>query len=169
MGSDELITHGSDVSVQSHSLEIHVGDSKNGSGRGLVTSSRLDTNESVLDNIDSSNTVLSGKGVEGQKDLDSVGNALSVGRSSDLDGDTLEELDSDLLGLFGSLLRRSGQLPHVIGRSLVGVFENTGLVRDVEKVLVGGPWLGSGLDNGNTVLGGVLEESRSTSESLVEF
>jgi hypothetical protein len=146
-----------------------VGDSENGSGGGLVTSSRLDTDESVLDNIDSSNTVLSGKGVESQKDFNSVGDALAVGRSSDLDGNTLEEFDSDLLGLFGSLLRRSGQLPHVIGRSLVGVFKNTGLVRDMEEVLVGRPWLGSGLDDGDTVLGSVLEKSRSTSESLVEF
>jgi hypothetical protein len=146
-----------------------VGDSEDGSGGRLVTSSRLDTDESVLDDIDSTNTVLSGKGVEGQKDLNSVGDALAIGRSGNLDGNTLEELDSDLLGLFGGLLRRSGQLPHVIGRSLVGVFEDTGLVGDVEEVLVGRPWLGGGLDDGDTVLGSVLEESRSSSESLVEF
>lgn len=169
MGSDELISHSSDISVQSHSLEIHVGDSENGGGGGLVTSSGLDTDESVLDDIDSSNTVLSGEGVQSKEDLDSVGNALAIGRSSDLDGDTLEELDSNLLGLFGGLLRGSGQLPHVIGRSLVGVFENTSLVRDVEQVLVGGPGLGGSLNNGDTVLGSVLEESGSSSESLVEL
>jgi hypothetical protein len=146
-----------------------VGDSENGSGRRLVTSSGLDTDESVLDNINSSNTVLSSKGVKGQEDLDSVGNALSVGRGSDLDGNTLEELDSDLLRGLGSLLGRSGELPHVIGRSLVGVLEDTGLVRNVEEVLVGRPGLGSSLDNGDTVGSGVLEESGSTGESLVEL
>jgi hypothetical protein len=146
-----------------------VGDSENGSGGRLVTSSRLDTDESVLDDIDSSNTVLSGEGVQGKENLDSVGNTLAIGGSGDLDGDTLEELDSNLLGLFGGLLGGGGQLPHVIGRSLVGVFEDTGLVGDVEEVLVGRPGLGSSLDNGDTVLGSVLEESGSTSESLVEL
>lgn len=169
MGGDELITHGSNVSVQGHSLEVHVGDSEDGSGGRLVTSSRLDTDESVLDDIDSSNTVLSGEGVQRKKDLDSVGNTFAVGGSGDLDGDTLEELDSDLLGLFGGLLGGGGQLPHVIGRSLVGVLKDTSLVRDVEEVLIGRPGLGSSLDNGDTVLGGVLEESGSSSESLVEL
>jgi len=146
-----------------------VGDSENGSGGRLVTTSRLDTNESVLDDINSSNTVLSGEGVEGKEDLDSIGNALAVGGGRDFDGNTLEELDSDLLGLFRGVLRRSSQFPHVVGRSLIGVLENTGFVRDVEEILVGGPGLGSGLNNGDTVLGGVLEESGSTSESLVEL
>ena len=146
-----------------------MGDSENGSGGRLVTTSRLDTNESVLDDINSSNTVLSGEGVEGKEDLDSVGNTLAVGGGRDLDGDTLEELDSDLLGLFWGVLGRSSQLPHVVGRSLIGVLENTGFVRDVEEVLVGRPGLGSGLNDGDTVLGGVLEESGSTSESLVEL
>jgi hypothetical protein len=146
-----------------------VGDSENGSGGRLVTSSRLDTDESVLDDIDSSNTVLSGEGVQGKENLDSVGNTLAIGGSGDLDGDTLEELDSNLLGLFGGLLGGGGQLPHVIGRSLVGVFEDTGLVGDVEEVLVGRPGLGSSLDNGDTVLGSVLEKSGSTSESLVKL
>jgi hypothetical protein len=146
-----------------------VGDSENGSGGRLVTSSRLDTDESVLDDIDSSNTVLSGEGVQGKENLDSVGNTLAIGGGGDLDGDTLEELDSNLLGLFGGLLGGGGQLPHVIGRSLVGVFEDTGLVGDVEEVLVGRPGLGSSLDNGDTVLGSVLEKSGSTSESLVKL
>jgi hypothetical protein len=146
-----------------------VGDSENGSGWRLVATSRLDTNESVLDNVDSSNTVLSGEGVQGKEDLDSVGDALAVGGGGDLDGDTLEELDSDLLGLFRGLLRRSSQLPHVIGRSLVGVLKDTSLVRDVEEVLVGRPGLSSSLDNGDPILGSVLEESGSTSESLVEL
>lgn len=146
-----------------------MGDSEDGGGRGLVTSSRLDTNESVLDDIDSSNTVLSGEGVEGEEDLDRVGDALAVGGGGDLDGETLEELNVNLLGLLGSLLGRDGQFPHVVGRSLVGVLEDTGFVGNVEEVFVGRPWLGSSLDDWDTVLGSVLEKSRSTSESVVEF
>jgi hypothetical protein len=166
---DELISHSSDVSVERHSLEIHVGDSEDGGGRRLVTSSRFDTNEPVLDDIDSSNTVLSGEGVEGEEDLDRVGDALAVGGGGDLDGETLEEFNVNLLGLLGSLLGRDGQLPHVVGRSLIGVLEDTGFVGNVKEVLVGRPWLGSSLDDGDTVLGSVLEKSRSTSKSVVEF
>lgn len=130
--------------------------SKDGSGRGLVTTTRLDTNESVLDNIDTSDTVPSRKSIEGEEDLDRVGDALAVGRVGHLDGQTLLELDVNLLRLFGRLLRRGGELPHVIGRRLVGVLEDTSFVRDVEKVLVGGPRLGSSLDDGNTVLSGIF-------------
>jgi hypothetical protein len=39
----------------------------------------------------------------------------------------------------------------------------------VEQVLVGRPRLGGGLDDGNTVLSGILEEGRSTGESVVEL
>jgi hypothetical protein len=167
--SNELISHSSDVSVERHSLQIHVCDSENGGCRRLVTSSRFDSNESVLDNIDSSNTVLSSEGVEGQKDLDRVGDALAVGGGGDLDGQTLEPFNVDLFRLLGRVLGRSGQLPHVVGRSLVGVFENTSLVGNVEEVLVGRPGLRGSLDNGDTVASSVLEEGGSTSESVVEF
>lgn len=156
LNSDELISDRTDVSVQSHSLEIHVGGSEDGSGWGFVTSTRLDTDESVLDNIDTSNSVLSGESVQGQKDLNRVGHTLAIGRGGDLDWETLEEFNVDLLGLFGCVLRRSGELPHVVRWGLVGVLEDTSLVRNVEEVLVGRPWLGSGLDNLDTVLGSVL-------------
>lgn len=166
---DELISHGSDVSVQGHTLEVHVGDSENSSSGRLVATSRLDTDESVLDNVDSPNTVLSGQSVEREEDLDGVGDDLAICRVGDLDRETLGEFDLNLLGLFRGVLRRSSQLPHVIGRSLVGVFEDTSFVRNMEQVLIGRPGLGSGLNDGNTVASGVLEESRSTSESVVEL
>lgn len=166
---DELISHGSDISVQGHTLEIHVSNSEDGSSRRLVASSRLDTDESVLDNVDSTDTVLSGEGIEREEDINSVGDNLAIGGVGHFDGQTLGKFNLDLLGLLGGLLRGSGQFPHVIGRGLVGVLEDTGFVRDVEQVFVGRPWLGSGLHNGDTVASGVLEKGGSTSESVVEL
>lgn len=39
----------------------------------------------------------------------------------------------------------------------------------MEQVLIGRPGLGSGLEDGDTVLGGVIEKSGSTGESVVEL
>ena len=166
---DELITERTDVPVQGHPLEVHVSDPEDGGSGRLVTTPRLYTDESVLDNVDPTDPVLPGERVELQKDLDGVGVDGSGPGDGDLGRETSLELDDDLLGFVGGVFGGSGQLPHVSGRSGVGVLEDPGLVRDVEQVLVGRPGLGGGLNDGDTVLGGVLEESRSTGESVVEL
>ena len=111
-------------------------DSEDGSSGGLIASSRLDSDEPVLDDIDSSDSVLSGESVEGEEDLNGVGDGLLGGEDVDLGGDTLGELDEDVLGGVGSVLRVGGELPHVSRRGGVGILEDTGLVGDVEEVLV---------------------------------
>lgn len=131
---EELVSQRSDVSVQGHTLQIHVGDSENGSGRGFVTTSRLDTDESVLDNVDSSDTVFPGKGVQHEEHIDSIG--VGSRADGDFDGETLFKDDLDLLGLVGSVFGRGGQFPHVGGRGGVGVLEDTSFVRDVEEVFI---------------------------------
>lgn len=136
LGGDKLVSESSDVSVEGQTFEVHVGSTEDGGSGGLVASSRLDTNESVLDNVDSTDTVPPGKSVEGKENVDRVGHSLAVSRESNLDGETLGELDVNSLGGIGSLLGGDGKLPHVIGGSLVGVLKDTGLVRDVEEVLV---------------------------------
>ena len=98
-----------------------MGGSEDSGGWRFVTTSRLDTNESVLNDVDTPNTVLSGESVECQENLDSVGDALAVGGGGDLDGETLEPFNVNLLGLLGGVLRRGGELPHVVRWSLVGV------------------------------------------------
>jgi hypothetical protein len=111
-----------------------VGDSENSSGRGFVTTSRLDTDESVLNNVDSSDTVLPGEGVQYEEHIDGIG--VGSGADGDFDGETLFKDDLDSLGLVGSVFGRGGQLPHVGGRGGVGVFEDTGFVGDVEEVFI---------------------------------
>jgi hypothetical protein len=118
---------------------------EDGSSGRLVATARLDTDEPVLDNVDTSNTVLASELVEGEEDLDGVGNlgALrrgnglgALGVDEELDGDTLLEGDGDALGGGGALGETLDELPHVGGRGRVGVLEDTGLVGDVEEVLV---------------------------------
>jgi len=105
-----------------------VGDTEDGSTGGFVTSSGLDTDESVLDDIDSTDSVLSSERVELEEDLDGVGVDGSASGDGDLGRQSLDKLDDNLLGLFRSSLGRAGQLPHVGRRGSVGVLQNSSLV-----------------------------------------
>ena len=146
-----------------------MGDTKDGGTGRFVTSSGLDTDESVLDDIDSTDSVLSGESVELEEDFDGIGVDSSGSGDGDLGGQSLDKLYDNLLGLFRSSLGRAGQLPHVRRRSSVGVLQNSSLVRDMEQVLIGRPRLGRGLEDGDAMLSGVVEESGSTGESVVEL
>jgi hypothetical protein len=126
LDGDELITERADVTVECKTLKIHVCDTKDGSSGRLVATTRLDTDEAILDDIDTSDAVLAGKRVEDEEDLDLVGVLLAA--SMDLDGETALELDGDLLSLSGSIFLRRRQLPHVLGRGGVRVLKDTSLV-----------------------------------------
>lgn len=126
LDGDELVTERADVTIERKTLEIHVCDTEDGSGGRLVATTRLDTDEAILDDVDTSDAVLAGKRVEDEEDLDLVGVLLAAG--VDLDGETALELDRDLFGLTGSILSVGGQLPHVLGRGSVRVLKDTSLV-----------------------------------------
>lgn len=130
---------------------------------------------------DAANAVLLAEGVEQVEELDGLGDGLLGG--DDLDGDTLVEVDGDVVGSIGGLHGAEGaspvlflalvrpqrvvdrHIPHVIGRSGVGVLEDTGLWRSatllaeqpgktnlvgaVGDVVIGRVGLGLGLGNGN--------------------
>ncbi len=165
----ELITESTDVAVQGKALKIHMSDTQDGSSWRFVASTGLDTDEPVLDDIDTANAMLPAEGVQGNKDIDGVSVNLVILRHVDLHGETALELDCDLFGLSGGIFRRGSQLPHVDGRGGVGIFEDTGRIGDVEQVLISGPWLGSGLLDGDVLLSGELEEVLSASKTVVEF
>lgn len=138
--------------------------------RGLVAATRLDTDETVLDNVNTANTVTTGNGVCGQEQLDRVGDGLLLAVLGEikLNGDTLLEVHDEVLGLLRGLQRVRGQLPHVGRRSGVGVLQNTGLVRAVGQVLVHTPGLGLGRGHRDTLLGGIVEEGVTAGETVVE-
>ena len=137
---------------------------------GLVAAAGLDTDETVLDDIDTTNTVAAGNGVSGEEELDGVGSNLLLATLGvlELDGNTLLEVDSEVLGLIGGGQGVLGQLPHVGGRSGIGILQNTSLVRAVRKVLIHRPGLGLSGGDGNTLLLGVVEQVLTALEALVE-
>lgn len=151
--------------------------SQNGSSRTLITSSRLDTNESVLNNVTSSNPMLPRQRIQSQEDLNRIGDFLSSGRrngslisrvNQKTRRNTLGEVDRNPLGRLGCVFEGLSKFPHVGRRSGIGVFEDTGFVGDVEEVLVGRPGLGGRLEDVDTFFSGVVEESVSSSKTVEE-
>jgi len=166
----ELIAETSDVPIQRETLDIDVGRPEDGGSRGLITSTRLDADESVLNDVDPSDTVLTPEGVKRVEHVDGISIRLvAVGEDGEIDGETLFELDGDLIGGVRSGFGRLGQLPHIGRGSGVGVLEDTSLIRDVEHVLVRRPWLRSGLAHRDLLLGGVFQQGLATSESVVKL
>lgn len=121
-------------------------------------------------NIDTANTVAAGNGVGSQEELNGVGDSLLLALLGvlQLDGNTLLEGEGEVLGLVGGGERVLGQLPHIGGRSDVGVLQDTGLVGAVSQVLIHGPGLGLGGGYGDAFLGSVGEEIVTADEALVE-
>lgn len=143
---------------------------QHGQTRCLVAATRLDTDETVLNNVNAANTVTAGDGVGSQEDVDGVSDSLLLATLSELKlhGNTLLEGESEVLGLIGSRQRVLGQLPHVGRRSGIRVLQDTSLVRAVGEVLVHAPGLGLGGRDGDALLLGIGEEVVAASETLVE-
>ena len=163
----ELVAEGSDVPVERKTLDVHVRYSEDGRSRGLVAPTRLYANESVLNDIDPSDAVLPPEGIEGVKNVNGIG--IDFVTDGKLDRKALLKIEGDLIGGVRGGFWGLGQLPHISRGSNVGVFENAGLIRDMEHVLVRRPWLGSGLTDRDLFLSGVFEQSLATSESVVKF
>lgn len=168
--SDELVTQGTDLTVHDKTLEIDVRSTEKSETRSLVAATRLDTDETVLDDINTANTVAAGNGIGSQEQLDRVGDSLLLAALSviELHGNTLLEVHNKVLRLLRGLQRVNSQLPHVGGGGGVRVLEDTGLVRAVGQVLVHTPGLGLGRGHRNVLLGGIVEQGVTASEAVVE-
>lgn len=162
-----LLANGFDNLLRGNS---HVSSAQKSETRGLVATTRLDTDETVLNNVNTANTVTTGNRVGSQEELDRVGNGLllTVLGVLQLHRETLVEVNNEVFGLVGSGERVGGQFPHVSGRSGVGVLQDTGLVGAVGQVLVHTPWLGLGRGDGDTLLSGVVKQGVAASETVVE-
>jgi hypothetical protein len=167
---NELVPESPDVPVEGKALKIDVGCPEDRGARAFVAPTRLDADETILDNIDTANTMLATESVEEHEDLHGVRHRLEgIVYGGDLDGKTTLELDEDAFSGVGSVFGRCGELPHVCGRGRVGVLENAGLVRDMEEVLVGRPWLGCGLLYRDLLFSGVLEQGGTAGKAIVEL
>jgi len=164
----ELVTQRTDVPVQSQSFQIDMGSTKNGGSRGLIASSGLDANESILDDIDTANTMLPGQIVQGGEDFDTISVGFSV-CDYNFDGKSTLEFDGKSFRGLRRVFGGYSEFPHVCRWGGVGIFKNARLVRDVEQVLVGRPGLSSGLGDRDGFFCSECEKSLTSRKSLVEF
>lgn len=67
--SDKLISQRTDVPVKGETLNIHMRNTEDSSSRRLVAPSGFDADESVLDDIDTSDTMLPSKSIQSKKDF----------------------------------------------------------------------------------------------------
>ena len=167
LNGHELIAEGSDVPVECETLDIHVGYSEDSRSWALVAPTGLYADEPVLNDIDSSDAVFTPEGIESIENVNGIG--VDLVADGELDRKALFKVEGDLIGGVRSRFRGLSQLPHIGRRSSIGVFEDTSLVRDVEHVLVRGPWLGSSLTDRDLFLSGIFEQGLATSESMVKF
>lgn len=137
LNGDELVAEGTDVPVERQTFNIHMCDPEDRSGGRLVAPTRLDADEPVLDNVNTADAVFAGECVEREEDVHCVGVCLILFRHYHLHGKTGLELDRDALGRIGRVFGSGRQFPHVCGGRSIGIFEDTGFIRDMEQVLVG--------------------------------
>lgn len=141
------------------------------------------TNEAVLDDVNASDAVLLAKVVEIQKQLERIRLDSAVCVVRDLHGVSSLELEGDLIRSGGCAVERISQQSiqrraimlspgnrvvrhekHVRWWTESRVFQDAGLVGDVEQVLVRGVGLGFGLRDLNLVLLSVLQQILSPLE-----
>lgn len=164
---DELITESSDLTVKDQTLKIHVCKAEDGHSWGVVAATALESDEPVLDDIDTSNSVDFANLVQGAEQLDGLG-LLALGGDK-LGWETLLEVDGDLGGLIGSVPGIVCHDPHVIWWAVRWVLQNASFIRAVSHVLVHAPWLSLGCNNGNVGLLAVVEEIVAARKAFVEF
>ena len=146
-----------------------MGNSQNGCARRFVASSRFDTDESILDDIGSTNTVFPAQSVECHEELYTISVLLWFVRHHEFDGKTAFEFNGDAFGSLWGFFGSCSEFPHICRWSGVRILENTSLVRDVEKVLIGRPGLSCSLHDRDSFLLGVSQKSLSAREAIVEF
>jgi hypothetical protein len=167
----ELVAESADFAVKDQAFEVDVGRSETGQPRCLVAASRLEADEAVLDNVSAAHAVLAGQGVDGQEELDGVGDGLgspvdAVGESC---REAFAECEGKVQGCRGSVERVRGELPHVFWRCRVWIFEDSSFVGAVSKILIHGPWFGFCRGHWDTHLGGIVEEVIPACKALVEL
>lgn len=83
---DELVTECAHLAVQDKTLEVHVRGAQHGQAGSLVAAARLESNEAILDNVDTTNSIPAGNGIGSQKQVDRVCGRLFPAFILELDG-----------------------------------------------------------------------------------
>merc|ERR1711937_249647 len=91
-----------DLTVHADAFQVHVRFSQEGSTGCFIHPTGLDTNKAVLDNIDATDSMLSGNHVAVEEDFEGIGFDGSVRLVGDLDWHSLQEFDDHSLRVSGA-------------------------------------------------------------------
>lgn len=146
-----------------------MGSAQNGSPWCLIASTGFDTDETVLHDVDPSDTMLPCKSIQSEEDLDRIGVSGSGGKNRHLSRQSFCELNGNSFRFVGSALRGVSELPHVGGRSDVRIFEDAGLIGNVKEILISGPGFRDSLGDRDILLRRVSKKSLPAGKAVVKF
>jgi hypothetical protein len=166
--SDELIPEGPDFTIQRQTFKVDVHVPQQREARGLVTPTGFERAcITRFYDINSADPVATGDGVGFEEQFKGLGDGFAL--RLEFDGETLFKVDNEIFGGVGCVLWVNSQFPHVLGRSRVGVLEDSCLIGAVGHVFIHGPGLRSSLNDGDFLLGGICQEGLTAGEAIVEF
>mmetsp|Transcript_5748 Transcript_5748/g.10315 ORF Transcript_5748/g.10315 Transcript_5748/m.10315 type:complete len:214 (+) Transcript_5748:650-1291(+) len=104
-----------DLTIHGNTLNIQMRGSQNSGTRSFIDAARLNTDKSVLDDIDTSNTVLLRDLIEQQEKRERLVRRLACSLVGHLDGFAIDKLDSHHLRFVLPLVTRQGLSVHSLG------------------------------------------------------
>ena len=166
---NHLGVDGNEAVAEVHDFFIH-GDGfqstvcmvKNGSARSFINTAGFHTDETVFDDIDSSDSVSCTEFVQAAHDV-CGGEFFAV----DCHRNTFFKGDDDIFGFISCFHEGLGQAVHIIFGSVPGIFEDTAFKADVEKVAVHAVGFFSGGSDRNIVFVSIFDHFGTSFECPV--
>ena len=115
-----------DLTIHGDALEVKVSSAEKGSPGGLVDSARLDPDEAVLDDVDTTTSISSCDLVGVEEELQRIRDSLVVRKGGHLDGNTGLEVDANFISFVGCLLGVRGHLEHGLVGGHCSILGNEG-------------------------------------------
>ena len=144
---DEAVAEVHDFAVHGEGLDLAMGEVEDGTAGGLIDAAAFHADEAVFYHVHAADAVFAAEFVQRLHDLEGVHGLAVHG-----DAVAFVEVEHDVFGLIRGVFWEDGEGGEVvailhIARIEPGVFENTGLVADVQEVAVHGEGLfRAGLD-----------------------
>ena len=137
----------------------------------LIAAAGFEADEAVFDNVDAADAVAAGDGVNGEEEVERVGDGFrgALFREHEFGGEALFEEEGEVFGGVRRAGGVDGQFPHVLRGCGVGVFKDAGFIGAVGEVFIHAPGFGLGGGHRDVLLRGVVEEVVAAGEAGVEF
>ena len=166
-----MVAQGPHFAVEDEALEVDVCGAEACQAGRLVTAAGFEADEAVFDNVDAADAVAAGDGVGGEEEVDGVGDGLLAAffGVDQFSRQTLFEVEGEVFGCVRGFGRVHRELPHVLWRCGIWIFEDACLVAAVGEVLIHGPWFALRAGDWDVHLGGIIEQIVTAGEPVVKL